>query len=509
MAFRADASAEGLTRTSGLPSSTAFTIAGWFRKRGAGDGTWENIFGILSSGGASWEILYKRISGSDVVNIHGTSGDASLGVTLANDTWYYCAIGCNGTGSTGLTGWVITTAGTVYTASTYGVTLTAVEMSILKSTGYGEWVNGSVANVTVWSTKLTTAELQQQMWSSVPIVQQASLHLWTPLWDTSSLYDLSGNGRTWTSMGGTPTTEDHPPVSWNAPVTWIIGQAAAGGPITQTVNQVTETDLAQVVARLKNKLLGQNAETDTTQAVTRLKNKLLGSNSETDLPQVITLRKIKSIGQASETEIALPLGTQIIVTLNQVTEADEAFAVSSRKSKVEGQVFETDLSQTIRPAHMRTLGQATEADSLFVLTRRKVIVLGLVGETDMALPLGTQIVEAVNQATESDLAQALFPSKRVAVAQVVETDAALVIGKSKQKVLGLNAETDGALATAWTGASLITVDVALANELEYALPMDVRKVHVGLTYPRRKRYTLGEWDEPLDGLVRKRNGKWR
>ena len=30
----------------------------------------------------------------------------------------------------------------------------------------------------------------------------------------------------------------------------------------------------------------------------------------------------------------------------------------------------------------------------------------------------------------------------------------------------------------------------------------------GLTYPRRKRSTLDEWDK-LDGLVRKRNGKWK
>lgn len=447
MAFRQDASTEGLTRTSGLPSSTSFTIAGWFRKRGTGDGSWEHIFGLLSSGGSNWSILYRQIAGGGVASIHGSTGDASLGVTMATDTWYYCAIGCNGTTSASLTGWVITTGGTVYTASTWGPSYTAVEMSLLKSTGYGEWVNGAAAHVMVWSTKLTQAELLQQMWSAVPIVQQASIHLWTPLWDTGALNDLSGNGRSWASMGGSPSTEDGPPVSWAAPVTWIIGQAAGGGPITGTVNQVSETDLAQAVARLKNKLLGLNAETDAAQAIARSKSKAIGQVSETDSVQAITRSKQKTVGQAEETDSAQALGTQIVGTVNQVSETDAVQAITHIKQMVLGQASETDGAQTITPAHVYAVGQVTETESAFQFTITKIVDMGQVIETDSALSLGTVIVELVGQVSEADetlsitarkvlavspvaetdLAQALFPQKRVAISQVIETDSAIQI----------------------------------------------------------------------------------
>ena len=65
--------------------------------------------------------------------------------------------------------------------------------------------------------------------------------------------------------------------SWSAPSTvpWAAGlvvyKATAGGAITVTVNQVTETDLAQAVTRRKIRTVGQISESDTAQAVTPVK----------------------------------------------------------------------------------------------------------------------------------------------------------------------------------------------------------------------------------------------
>lgn len=243
MAVRQDASTEGLRITTGLVSSTSYTIAGWFRKRGAGDGTWEHIFGLLSSGASDWQILYKRIAGSDFGTIHGSVGDTSIGVTLATDTWYYVAIGCNGTTTTSLTGWVITTAGTVYTASVSGRSFTPAELSLLKSGGYGEWVNGAVANVIVWNTKLTTAQLQSQMWSASPVVQTGNVHAWWDLKLHTDLTDKSGAGRNLVSMGGTLTTEDDPPGLYSNIDLDLVTYTSTFNNITILENEITSLGL--------------------------------------------------------------------------------------------------------------------------------------------------------------------------------------------------------------------------------------------------------------------------
>lgn len=220
MSVRQDASTEGLTRTASLPSATAFTIAGWFRKRGVGDNSWEHIAGLLSSGGSTWMVLYSKVAGTNNCVIHGASGDSSLNIALVTGNWYYFAIGCNGTGPSALTGWIITDAGVVYTASTFGFAMTPAEMSLLKSTAYGEWNNGAMANVKVWSVKLTTAELQTQRVSLATVVQTGNIHLSSELRVHTDLTDNSGNGRNWTSMGGSLSSEEDPPGLYSGGTTY-------------------------------------------------------------------------------------------------------------------------------------------------------------------------------------------------------------------------------------------------------------------------------------------------
>lgn len=213
MSVRTNASNEGLKRTTS-PTPTAFTIAGWVMKRGTGNNDWSCIAGLASSGGGNWTILYERLAGTSGVHIHGQNGDADLGIVLSLDTWYYFAIGCNGTGAGTLTGWIITTSGTVYTASIPGSSFTPVEMFLLNNTVWGEWMNGLIADPMVWTTKLTTAELQAQRVASDPVSQTGAIYNWAHLKVHTDLSDYSGNSRPWTSMGGTLSTEDDPPGLW-------------------------------------------------------------------------------------------------------------------------------------------------------------------------------------------------------------------------------------------------------------------------------------------------------
>ena len=50
-----------------------------------------------------------------------------------------------------------------------------------------------------------------------------------------------------------------------------------------TVNQVSETDLAQPIVRAKSRAVGQTTEVDLAQPIVRLKTRAVGQPSETDL----------------------------------------------------------------------------------------------------------------------------------------------------------------------------------------------------------------------------------
>lgn len=103
--------------------------------------------------------------------------------------------------------------------------------------GAADPFNGRIGNFKMWTTNLAQPEIEQEMWSYMPI-RTANLYNWTPFIDTSSgldFLDYSGNGRNWTETG-TVTFEDNPPVSWRrgrqryfvassgvAPRRWLLG----------------------------------------------------------------------------------------------------------------------------------------------------------------------------------------------------------------------------------------------------------------------------------------------
>lgn len=186
--------------------------------------------------------------------------------------------------------------------------------------------------------------------------------------------------------------------------------AAAGGQ-TVAVGQVTETDLAQAIARLKTKALGQASSTETAQPITALKTRALGQAAETDLAQTLTARKTKTLGQTTETDTAQPIshgGFQ--VTVNQAAETDVAQAVAwAPKHRLVGQAVEIDLAQPIsRGAQIIEIAQASETDLAQAIARAKAKALGITQETDAAQPIAwAPKHRLIGQAAEVDLAQTI------------------------------------------------------------------------------------------------------
>lgn len=194
--------------------------------------------------------------------------------------------------------------------------------------------------------------------------------------------------------------------------------------LSATVNQVTETDTAQPIARVKLKSVAQVIETDTAQAITERKVKAVAQVTETDTAQAFTTRKVKEIAQVTETDSVQVLTARKEKAIAQISETDTAQTLSASKARVISQVEETDTAQTILSIKQKSIGQAEETDSAQPFAEVGAIV-GVIG-----------------QVSETDLAQQLFPLKRVSIAQVVESDSAQSITRVKAKAIEQVTEID-------------------------------------------------------------------
>lgn len=250
------------------------------------------------------------------------------------------------------------------------------------------------------------------------------------------------------------------------------------------VGQVTETDTAQAVGRVKAKAIGQAVETDTAQALTDVKARAVSQVTETDTAQPIARLKARALGQTTEADSAQAVTEIKTRAVAQASETNTAQAVTRTKSRAVGQVAETDTAQTVTPSSANLVATATETDTAQPIGRLKVKALGLASETSTAQTLAALKTRLVAQAVETALAQAVAAAKAKAlgqaqeldeaqtivqpgvVHQVTETDTALPVGRRKLKAIGVAEETDAAFALAVgkrrTLAQALETDAAIA-----------------------------------------------
>lgn len=133
--------------------------------------------------------------------------------------------------------------------------------------------------------------------------------------------------------------------------------------VTGTVNQVTETDLAQPIAWApKHRLVNQALSTELAQTITATtENEVLVSQvEEFDLAQPIAEVKGQTLGQANESDLAQAITLNRRVTVGRAFETDLAGTLSVIFPTLTGQAEETDLAQIIQPT--KGLGVALELD---------------------------------------------------------------------------------------------------------------------------------------------------
>lgn len=235
----------------------------------------------------------------------------------------------------------------------------------------------------------------------------------------------------------------------------IIPHAGAAG-LTASVAQVSETDTAQAIARLKGRSVGQVVESDLAQAISSRKARAIGQVVEADTAQAIDRRKTRTLTQVSETDTAQAIARLKTRAVAQVNEADTAQPIARNKGLALGQAVEADTAQPITPAGA------------------KIVAVAQVTEADTAQPIARRKAKALAQVLEADSAQAIAARKTRSVAQVSETDSAQAIERRKARTLAQTTETDTAQAITPSGTKVIAV--AQVTEADSAQPITRRKL---------------------------------
>jgi len=194
----------------------------WF-KISVDRGNWSAIFyrGVTSGDG---ELPMFGISPSR--NLHLYNGVDTSGSVLAVGTWYHVCVVRNSS-----TDWKFYLNGVQDGSVTSETAVTIGRMNIGCDgpyyTSFG--INGVVDSVKLYSTNLSVAEIQNEIWSKTPR-RTLNLVSWLPCVDATlanNYLDQSGNGANWTLAAGTPTIEDGSPTIWRRGPSRIFIPAAA------------------------------------------------------------------------------------------------------------------------------------------------------------------------------------------------------------------------------------------------------------------------------------------
>lgn len=210
MAANFNGSTDALSRTSGNPTITSFTMMAWVR--------WTSYSGWhlpLTIGQNASGAYYTMGTSPDFSNnlIIGNSVGYSTTTTPTTGTWYHIALTCSGTGAGALLGYrdgaqVLSLAGSG--------TPTNAKMWF-GNTPDSDFHNGEIMAGKVYGAVLTADEISAEMRQIMP-VRLVNLNSWLPLVDASAsnfTVNWAGVNGDFTA-GGTLTTASNAPIPWRA-----------------------------------------------------------------------------------------------------------------------------------------------------------------------------------------------------------------------------------------------------------------------------------------------------
>jgi hypothetical protein len=203
-----NAAGRRLDRTTSLPTSIAFTIAGFVYVN-----TISTVFQIFASLNDTADANFISIGFTQTVGnalslfTHGGASDFPSRPPTGE--WVFFAITNNNTNAVGY--WARLNAATFVSISRASPSSFTPTFLSIGSDNVDEFADVRLANVKVWNRALTSAELLREKTIGRPY-DATSINLFSPLAGPGDVRDYSGNGRNWTVVGTALQQVAGPPI---------------------------------------------------------------------------------------------------------------------------------------------------------------------------------------------------------------------------------------------------------------------------------------------------------
>lgn len=195
---------------------------------------------------------------------------------------------------------------------------------------------------------------------------------------------------------------------------WVAFTLAIWPKISVTITQAVETDSAQALGRGLG--IAQVSETDIAQVLTRVKTAPIAQVAETDTSNALSVLRSITITQAVETDIAQEMGTgELVGTIVQVVEDNIAQAITRAKSAAIAFVSEADSAGAFAMLKLREIASVLETNVAQAFGRSKQLAIVSVLEMNIAQLFGVMKAKIIGQAVETDIAQPLVSTSAVAI----------------------------------------------------------------------------------------------
>src|SRR5690606_36931956 len=207
MAVRFDAENDTYIRPVGWGEQPAFSVSCWVYLSTDRD-DYSTVWSL--DNGTGNNIIIQTDGDGTTLGIVSNGSWSSVGLNMSVGQWYWVGVVKNGTTAT-----VYRSTGTGTVSSTnHSVTnsLTADTLRIGQSPWGGEWLNGRMAAVKIWTAALSANEIQAERDYTSPLLT-ANLRAWYPF-EVAENVDHSGNGET-LSGGSSPSTEPGPGIPFS------------------------------------------------------------------------------------------------------------------------------------------------------------------------------------------------------------------------------------------------------------------------------------------------------
>lgn len=217
MAVRFSADGQDFTRTISLGTVSQFSVICWVKissDRNANSTVW-----TLDNGNGDYIAVVTNTDGTSM-KFYTESNSSGNAQNFTVGTWYAVACSVNGVNGSMWTRAITDSSWTAITWTNGTANTTGTTLRIGEHPGTGLWLNGAVAAFKAWNgVTFTQADFDNEVWSYRP-KRVTNLTAWYPFLVTETA-DYSGNGNTLSGGSGT-STEDGPPISWDAAAANIL-----------------------------------------------------------------------------------------------------------------------------------------------------------------------------------------------------------------------------------------------------------------------------------------------